>query len=94
MYVPVTIAIVLTMVMALIRALKGPTLYDRILALNMFGTVTVLLLSVMALMAGRPDFLDIAMISALMNVLGTTAVLKFVRYGNLGGTGHEGEEVR
>ena len=94
MYVPVTIAIVLTMAMALVRALRGPTLYDRILALNMFGTVTVMLLSVMAFMAGRPDFLDIAMIYALMNFIGTTAVLKFFRYGNLGGTGHERKESR
>ena len=94
MYVPVTIAIVLTMLMALVRALKGPTLYDRILALNMFGTVTVMLLSVMAFMAGRPDFLDIAMIYGLMNFIGTTAVLKFFRYGHLGGTGHEEEQPR
>jgi multicomponent Na+:H+ antiporter subunit F len=94
MYVPVTIAILLAMLMALLRALKGPTLYDRILALNMFGTMTVILLGVMALMAERPDFLDIAMIYALMNFIGTTAVLKFFRYGHLGRTGHEPEGPR
>ena len=55
-YAPVTIAILVTMLMALVRALKGPTLYDRILALNMFGTMTVILLSVMALC--RMVFLD------------------------------------
>lgn len=84
MYVPVTIAIVLTMAMALIRALRGPTIYDRILALNMFGTVTVMLLAVLSFVVEQPDFLDIAMIYALMNFIGTTAVLKFFRYGNLG----------
>ena len=89
MFVPVVIAVVLTMGMALVRALCGPTLYDRILALNMFGTVTVMLLSVSAFVAGRPDFLDIAMVYALMNFIGTTAVLKYFRYGDLGGTGHD-----
>ena len=93
MNVPVTIAILLTMAMALIRALKGPTIFDRILALNMFGTVTVMLLAVLAFMAERADFLDIAMIYALMNFIGTTAVLKFFRYGDLGSSGKGDEET-
>ena len=92
MYLPVTIAIVVTMALALIRGLKGPTIFDRVLALNMFGTVTVMLLGVLSLAVGRPDFLDIAMIYALMNFIGTTAVLKFFRYGDLGRSSHDGEE--
>jgi multicomponent Na+:H+ antiporter subunit F len=84
MFVPVTVAILLTMAMALIRALRGPTIYDRILAANMFGTITVMLLSVESFVVGRPDFLDIAMVYALMNFIGTTAVLKYFRYGDLG----------
>lgn len=94
MFVPVIVAVVVTMAMALVRALRGPTVYDRILASNMFGTVTVMLLSVSAFAAGRPDFLDIAMIYALMNFIGTTAVLKYFRYGDLGGTGHDAKTVR
>ena len=94
MFVPVVVAVVLTMGMALFRALRGPTVYDRILALNLFGTVTVMLLSVSAFVAGRPDFLDIAMVYALMNFIGTTAVLKYFRYGDLGGTGHDAETGR
>ena len=85
-------AIRTTMALALIRGLCGPTIYDRILALNMFGTVTVMLLAVLSLAVGRPDFLDIAMIYALMNFIGTTAVLKFFRYGDLGRGSHEREE--
>ena len=92
MYLAVTIAIVVTMALALIRGLCGPTIYDRILALNMFGTVTVMLLSVLALAVGRPDFLDIAMIYALMNFIGTTALLKFFRYGDLGRSGPQQEK--
>ena len=80
------------MALALIRGLCGPTIYDRVLALNMFGTVTVMLLAVLSLAVGRPDFLDIAMIYALMNFIGTTAVLKFFRYGDLGRSSRDGEE--
>ncbi len=57
----------------------GPTVYDRVLAVNMFGTKTVLLLSVIAFFFGRPDFLDLALAYALINFIGVLAVLKFFR---------------
>lgn len=62
------------------RALSGPTLYDRVLALNSFGTKIVLLMGVLGFFMGRPDFLDIAILYALINFVATIAVLKFVRY--------------
>ena len=67
------------MAMALGRALLGPSIYDRILAVNMFGTKTVLLLSVVAFLYGRPDFLDLALVYALINFIGVIAVLEFIR---------------
>ncbi|MCU7875217.1 MAG: pH regulation protein F [Candidatus Thiodiazotropha sp. (ex Lucinoma borealis)] len=67
------------MALALIRALKGPSIYDRVLAANMFGTKTVLLLSVIAFLYGRPDFLDLALAYALINFIGVLAVLEFIR---------------
>lgn len=79
MYYVVTIAILVTMSLALARALLGPTVYDRILAVNMFGTKTALLLSVIAFLYGRPDFLDLALAYALINFIGVLAVLKFVQ---------------
>ena len=57
MYYAVTLATLVTMGLALLRAVLGPTVYDRVLAMNMFGTKTVLLLSVIAFLYGRPDFL-------------------------------------
>lgn len=63
--------------LALIRALRGPTVYDRVLAVNMFGTKTALLLSVIAFLFGRPDFLDLALAYALINFIGVLAVLEF-----------------
>lgn len=79
MYYAVTIATLITMAMALGRALLGPTIYDRLLAANMFGTKTVLLLSVVAFLYGRPDFLDLALVYALINFIGVIAVLEFIR---------------
>ena len=77
MYILVSIAILITMVLALVRALLGPSVYDRVLAVNVFGTKTVLLLSVIAFLYGRPDFLDLALAYALINLVGILAVLAF-----------------
>ena len=77
MYIVVSIAILITMVLALVRALLGPSVYDRVLAVNVFGTKTVLLLSVIAFLYGRPDFLDLALAYALINMVGILAVLEF-----------------
>jgi len=78
-YYVVTIATLVTMALALVRALLGPSVYDRVLAANMFGTKTVLLLSVIAFLYGRPDFLDLALAYALINFIGVLAVLEFIR---------------
>lgn len=79
MYYAVTVATLVTMALALVRAVLGPTIYDRLLAANMFGTKTVLLLSVVAFLYGRPDFLDLALVYALINFIGVIAVLEFIR---------------
>ncbi len=78
------IAVVATMILVLVRAILGPSVYDRILAVNSFGTKTVLLLGLWGFMTGRPDFLDIAIVYALINFIGTVAVLKYFEYGDLG----------
>lgn len=79
MFLAAAIAILVTMALALTRALLGPTVYDRVLAVNMFGTKTVLLLSVISFLYGRTDFLDLALAYALINFIGVLAVLKFVQ---------------
>lgn len=77
--------LVVAMLLILVRALIGPTVYDRILAMNTFGTVTVMMIAVGGYMMGRPEFLDIAIAYALINFMGTVAVLKFFEAGGLGG---------
>ena len=86
------IGILITMGLALTRAALGPTVFDRILALNMFGTKTVLLIAVIAFLNGRPDFLDLALVYALINFIGVIAVLKFSRHGHFGETSSEGSQ--
>jgi multicomponent Na+:H+ antiporter subunit F len=84
LFAAVTLAILATMALALARAFLGPTVFDRILAVNMFGTKTVLLIAALGFLSGRPDFLDIALLYALINFIGNVAVLKYVAYGGFG----------
>ena len=86
MFSVAAIAIFIAMLFVLIRLYKGPTLYDRVLAVNSFGTHTVLFIGVLGFLTGRPDFLDIALLYALINFVGTVAILKFFRYRAIGDT--------
>ena len=75
-----TLAVLATMALALARALIGPTVYDRLLAANNFGTKTVLIIALYGFLSGRPDFLDIALAYALINFISVIAVLRFFEY--------------
>ena len=63
------ILLFIAMILVLIRLYKGPTLYDRVLSTNSFGTHTVLFIGVLGFLSDRPDFLDIALLYALINFL-------------------------
>jgi len=80
MFIVAITAIVIAMALALTRAFAGPSLYDRVLAGNSFGTKTVLLIGLMGFLTGRPDFLDIALLYALINFSATIAILRFFSY--------------
>ena len=73
-----TAALLVTMLLGLVRAILGPTFYDRLLAVNLFGTKTVLLIAVIGFVMGRPEWLDIALAYAMINFIGTIAALRFV----------------
>ncbi|MEO7246014.1 MAG: monovalent cation/H+ antiporter complex subunit F [Rubrivivax sp.] len=87
MFAATTLALLATLVLVLTRAVLGPTVFDRAQAANTIGTVAMLLLAVLGFLDGRPEFLDLAIVYGLLNVIGTIAVLKFFRRGNLGGAG-------
>jgi len=84
MFIVAALALFIGMILVLYRLYSGPTVYDRVLAVNSFGTHTVLFIGVIGFLAGRPDFLDIALLYALINFVGTIAVLKFFRYRSIG----------
>ena len=90
MFVVAMCGVVLTMLLALVRAARGPTVFDRILAANTFGTATILLIAVAGFLTGRPDWLDLAIVYALVNFASTIAVLKFVRFKDMS----HGDETR
>jgi multicomponent Na+:H+ antiporter subunit F len=84
-----SLAILVTMTLALIRATLGPTIFDRVLALNMIGTKTVLLISVVCFLTERNDFLDLALLYSLMNFIGMVALLRFSTYKSFSDEGVE-----
>ena len=80
----VAAAVLVSMALAIFLSIKGPTVYDRILAVNAFGTLTVVLISVHGFLSGRPEFLDLALVYALINIIATIAVSKYVEFSHMG----------
>jgi multicomponent Na+:H+ antiporter subunit F len=78
MFITVSVVILVAIAVGLLRAFRGPTLYDRVLAANMIGTLTVLMVAVLGFMTGRPEFLDIALVYVLISFVSTIAVLRVV----------------
>lgn len=91
MFAAAACALLVTFTLVLTRAALGPSVFDRLLAANTIGTCAMLLLAVMGFLTGRPDFLDLALVYGLLNVLGTIAVLKYFRQGDLGNPGETEE---
>ena len=83
MFAVAAAAILITLALAITRAILGPTVFDRVLAGNSVGTLAILLLAVIGFLTGRPEFLDIGLTYGLLNLIGTLAVLKFFRHGDL-----------
>ncbi len=84
MFVATAAALLVVMAMVLARAFLGPNVFDRILAVNSFGTLTVVMLAIYGFLTERPEFLDIALLYALINFVGTIAVTKFIKMSQLG----------
>lgn len=94
MFAAAIAALLVAVALALVRAVLGPSVFDRLVAANSVGTLAMLLLAVIGFLTGRPEFLDLAIVYGLLNVVGTIAVLKFFRHGDLGHPGEETEASR
>ncbi len=82
-FIAATLAILVALLLVIVRAIQGPTVFDRVLAANTVGSLAILLLAVVGFLNGRPEWLDIGLVYGLLNIIGTLAVLKFFRHGDL-----------
>ncbi|MGY6708736.1 MAG: monovalent cation/H+ antiporter complex subunit F [Rhizobiaceae bacterium] len=92
MFAVAAAAVMVALALAVVRALAGPTVFDRLVAANKIGNGVILLLALFGFMTGRPEFLDIAILYGLLNIIAVFAVLKFLRYGDLSRSGGEEPE--
>lgn len=86
MFAVLTATLLIAMTLVLSRALSGPGLFDRLLAANAFGTLIILFIAAYGFLSGRPDFLDLAIVYALINYITTVALLKFFNPESSGST--------
>lgn len=91
MFAAAIIGLLAAVALAVVRAVLGPTAFDRLVAANSIGTFAIMLLALFGFLTERPAFLDLGITYALLNMIGTLAVLKFFRYGWLG-YDHSGDE--
>ncbi len=93
MFLALAVAILVALLLVLTRALLGPSIYDRLLAVNSAGTKVVMLIPVYGFLTNRPDFVDIALLYALINYISTIAVLKFFEYDDLGSGAYQEDDI-
>ena len=70
------------LLMSFVRIVKGPTLPDRIVAMDLFGVLVVGLIVVLAGWSGVRATLDAAIVIALIGFLGTVAYATYVQRGD------------
>lgn len=93
MFLALIVALFVAMILVLGRVLLGPTIFDRLLAVNSFGTQIILFIAAYGFFTGRPDFLDLAIVYALINYIGTIAALKFFEYDDLGSDAYQEDDL-
>lgn len=89
MFAAAMLAVIAALVLVVIRVIRGPTVFDRVLAGNSVGTLAIILVAVLGFLNGRPEFLDIGLTYGVLNLISTLAILKFFRHGDLA---HDAQE--
>jgi multicomponent Na+:H+ antiporter subunit F len=84
MMIAAIVVCAICLLMALVRTGLGPTAFDRVLSVNAIGTLVVLGIALHGFIMGRPEFVDISLLYAILNFIGTFAVLKIFSTGSLG----------
>lgn len=82
-YLLTAVVLLVGVFMLLYRAVAGPTVYDRILACNAIGTKTIVFVTLLGYISGRTEFIDMAIVYALIAFITTIAILKYIEKGRL-----------
>jgi multicomponent Na+:H+ antiporter subunit F len=77
MMIALLTALLLSIIMLLIRFVFGPTIFDKILAANLLGTNVILAILFIGFWNNSKDYIDIALVYALLNFVGTIGYLRF-----------------
>lgn len=76
-FLSVAIIIVIASFVSLYRGIEGPGIFNRIIAVNVIGTKTIVLLVLIGFIYERPDFFDIALVYAILNFIMTIAATRY-----------------
>lgn len=79
-FLMIGIGLLLLIFLVIIRLVKGPSIIDRVMAVNVLGTKTVILLVIIGQVYGRLDmFIDLALAYALLNFISSLVAAKFIK---------------
>ena len=76
-FLAMAIIIVIASFVSLYRGIEGPGIFNRIIAVNVIGTKTIVLLVLIGFIYERPDFFDIALVYAILNFIMTIAATRY-----------------
>lgn len=76
LYIFFLIFMAILLILCLIRAIKGPRIADRVIAINMMGTMVMVIIATMALMLGEGYLVDICLIYAMISFLSVIVLTK------------------
>ncbi|MBI5208320.1 MAG: cation:proton antiporter [Candidatus Firestonebacteria bacterium] len=77
----ISIILLLNAIICFIRVIKGPSILDRLVAINIIGTKTLIILILVAYFHGQKFYIDIAFVYALLNFVVTVAISKIIEIG-------------
>ncbi len=78
-FLAIAVIVAFLCLLSLYRGIRGPTVFDRLLGVNVVGTKTVILLLLIGIIYGRLElFVDISLVYAILNFVGILAFSKYV----------------
>jgi multicomponent Na+:H+ antiporter subunit F len=79
----ISIFLAVLILISIYRALMGPTVSDRVIAINLMTTLVIAIIVLLAYFYDQPSFIDVAILYAMIGFLMTVAVVKYLEKGSL-----------